>query len=499
MIRRQSISNTVDWPAIFIYILLIAMGGMSVFCATYNPEHPLAIFEFGQKAGKQVIWILCSGVIATSILLINSRIWETFSMIIYTALILLLILTIFISSGHKGSHSWIDIGPFALQPAEFAKFATALALSHVISRYDFHLKGFRNYAIVCALFLLPMVIIIAQNETGSALVFSSFFLVLYRKGMPGVLLFLSFLAIVLFIIVIKFGDPLAESLSQNTFWSSFGSIGLLVACILIFLTVVGFLLVFHRDTESVWFLIKILISTIVVALAINYFFSLSYCLFAIAFLLFVFAWSVVRAWRAPISSSIRTPSRKFFSLLAVFTLSATLYSQSASMAFNVLQPHQQSRIRVVLGMEDDPKGAGYNVNQSKIAIGSGQFIGKGFLNGTQTKLNYVPEQETDFIFCTIGEEFGFVGSFLVLVLYLLLMIRIVQIAERQNEEFNQIYGYCVATILFFHFAINIGMVIGLAPIIGIPLPFFSYGGSSLWSFTIMLFVLLRLDASRLER
>jgi rod shape determining protein RodA len=169
------------------------------------------------------------------------------------------------------------------------------------------------------------------------------------------------------------------------------------------------------------------------------------------------------------------------------------------MAFNVLQPHQQSRIRVVLGMEDDPKGAGYNVNQSKIAIGSGQFIGKGFLNGTQTKLNYVPEQETDFIFCTIGEEFGFVGSFLVLFLYLLLMIRIVQIAERQNEEFNQIYGYCVATILFFHFAINIGMVIGLAPIIGIPLPFFSYGGSSLWSFTIMLFVLLRLDASRLER
>lgn len=317
--------------------------------------------------------------------------------------------------------------------------------------------------------------------------------------MPGVLLFLSFLAIVLFIIVIKFGDPLAESLSQNTFWSSFGSIGLLVACILIFLTVVGFLLVFHHDTESVWFLIKILISTIVVALAINYFFSLSYCLFAIAFLLFVFAWSVVRAWRAPISSSIRTPSRKFFSLLAVFTLSATLYSQSASMAFNVLQPHQQSRIRVVLGMEDDPKGAGYNVNQSKIAIGSGQFIGKGFLNGTQTKLNYVPEQETDFIFCTIGEEFGFVGSFLVLFLYLLLMIRIVQIAERQNEEFNQIYGYCVATILFFHFAINIGMVIGLAPIIGIPLPFFSYGGSSLWSFTIMLFVLLRLDASRLER
>ena len=169
------------------------------------------------------------------------------------------------------------------------------------------------------------------------------------------------------------------------------------------------------------------------------------------------------------------------------------------MAFNVLQPHQQSRIRVVLGMEDDPKGAGYNVNQSKIAIGSGQFIGKGFLNGTQTKLNYVPEQETDFIFCTIGEEFGFVGSFLVLFLYLLLMIRIVHIAERQNEEFNQIYGYCVATILFFHFAINIGMVIGLAPIIGIPLPFFSYGGSSLWSFTIMLFVLLRLDASRLER
>lgn len=189
----------------------------------------------------------------------------------------------------------------------------------------------------------------------------------------------------------------------------------------------------------------------------------------------MFAWSVVRAWRAPISSSIRTPSRKFFSLLAVFTLSATLYSQSASMAFNVLQPHQQSRIRVVLGMEDDPKGAGYNVNQSKIAIGSGQFIGKGFLNGTQTKLNYVPEQETDFIFCTIGEEFGFVGSFLVLFLYLLLMIRIVQIAERQNEEFNQIYGYCVATILFFHFAINIGMVIGLAPIIGIPLPFFLMG------------------------
>ena len=422
-------------------------------------------------------------------------------MVIYTALILLLILTIFISSGHKGSHSWIDIGPFALQPAEFAKFATSLAIAHVVSRYDFHLKGFRSYAIACTLFLLPMIIIVAQNETGSALVFSSFFLVLYRKGMPGVLLFLSFFAVVLFIVVIKYGsNPLELSASGNDFLSSFGSVGFLIACTLIFLTDIGFLLIFHRDTESVWFLLKALLPTVVIALVVNYFFPISYCLFGLAFLFFVFVWTIVRAWRAPTSSSsIHIPARKFFSLLAVFTLVSILYIQSASIAFNVLQPHQQSRVRVVLGMEDDPKGAGYNVNQSKIAIGSGQFIGKGFLNGTQTKLNYVPEQETDFIFCTIGEEFGFVGSSVVLILYLLLMIRIVQIAERQNEEFNQIYGYCVAAVLFFHFAINIGMVIGLAPIIGIPLPFFSYGGSSLWSFTIMLFVLLRLDASRLER
>lgn len=480
MSRNVSFWKSLDWFSIGIYIALLVMGWLSVFGASYDFDHP-EIFDFSQRAGRQMLWIFLAVLIAGAILLIDVRVYDVFAFFIYGFTILLLIATIFLAPDIKGSRSWLVFGPVSIQPAELAKFATGLALARYMSQYSFRLKGLKGYAPVVGLILLPMGLIICQHETGSALVFAAFFIMLYREGMPGVLLYLAFCCVVLFILICSFGGVLLQP-------EGVGSLGMLLSQAFIFITTCGFLYVYEKDKSAIWYLIKVLLPMAVIAFLVNLLINVDYNYFGFAFLLFAIGYIL---WKAIIHKSTH------YFLMAVFVVCSIGFCYSTDYIFDdVLEVHQQTRIKVFLGMEDDPTGAGYNVNQSKIAIGSGQFFGKGFLNGTQTKLKYVPEQDTDFIFCTVGEEHGFLGSIFVIGAYLALILRLIALAERQRNSFGRIYGYSVASIFFFHFTINIGMVLGLAPVIGIPLPFFSYGGSSLWSFTILLFIFLRLDAAR---
>ncbi len=487
MSREKSITKTIDKWTVLIYAILVLMGCVAVYCASYDfDNHTLlsGLVDWDQRICKQLVWVLVGCFLAVLILHIKARVIDVLAYLIYGVVLLVLLATIFVAPDIKGSHSWLVLGPFSFQPAEFAKTATALAVAKGMSRYDFRLEGIRSYIPVCLLFLLPAALIILQNETGSALVYLSFFLVLYRKGMPGVLLYLAFIAVVLFVLPIRFGESFLQP-------DRVGNVGLLLSLVAIILSSFGFLVIMYRDLPMLMLCLKVLFGTVVVSILVNLFVTIDYTWFGYAYLLFLAVYSVVQSIRR---------IRKSYLLLALFAVSSVVFCLSGDYLFeNALQPHQQSRINVLLGVEDDPTGAGYNVNQSKIAIGSGGFFGKGFLKGTQTKLDYVPEQTTDFIFCTVGEEFGFLGCMVVIGLFMYLMYRLLMIAERQTEPFNQVYCYCVVAIFFFHLMINIGMVIGIMPVIGIPLPFFSYGGSSLWGFTVLLFILLRLDASRLER
>lgn len=400
-----------------MFLLMVVMGWLNIYAAVYNEEHQ-SIFDLSQNYGKQTIWIAGALVLALMILVIDGKFYAAFSYPIYGAMLLLLLSTFAFARDVKGSYGWIDIGSFKLQPAEFAKFATNMALAKYLSTLDIRMQDMRTKITSLILLGVPMAIILLQNDTGSALVFGAFIFVLYREGLSGNILLLGFLTIVLFVLT------------------------LLVDQLILFSIIGGIALVFFfliRKTRK-----NILVIVIGALLASSVVFSVDY---------------VYR---------------------------------------NVLQAHQRTRIDVLLGKQTDLKGAGYNVNQSKIAIGSGEFWGKGFLQGTQTKYDFVPEQSTDFIFCTVGEEWGFVGSSVVILLFMALLARIIYVAERQRSQYSRIYGYGVASILFFHLMINIGMTIGLAPVIGIPLPFFSYGGSSLWSFTILLFIFIKLDAYRLQ-
>jgi rod shape determining protein RodA len=456
------------------------MGWISVYGASYDFENT-SILDFDQRAGKQLLWIVCSFGLGILLLMIDSRIYDVFAYFIYAAVILLLIATIFLAPEIKGSRSWLVLGPVSLQSAELAKFATGLALAKYMSRYNFKLHGIRAYLPVLFIILLPVLCILMQNETGSALVFLAFFLVLYREGMSGVLLYMGLCFVLLFIVVVRFGDTMIQV--------DRGTLGMVLAQAFIIVSQLGFIAVFEKNFKLIKLFLQVYAGIIVLAVVLNFFLKINYE--------YVGYFAIALSGGYLVFKSISLHRKSYF-LITLFMLLCVGYSFSADYIIDrVLEPHQQSRIRVVLGMEDDPSGTGYNVNQSKIAIGSGQFLGKGFLNGTQTKLKYVPEQDTDFIFCTVGEEHGFWGAVLVLSIYLALMLRLLMLAERQREPFSRIYGYSVAAILFFHFTINIGMVLGLAPVIGIPLPFFSYGGSSLWGFTILLFIFLRLDAARL--
>ncbi len=417
MSKREKISGSIDWVTVTIYIILVTLGWFSVFTASAG-EDVTNLFDLSTRYGKQILWIGLAVVLALIILVIDAKFFSTFSFVFYFGMLILLIAVLLFGSVVAGSKSCFKIGGFAIQPAEFAKFATALAMAKYLSILNIDMRRLKTKLISLTILAVPALLILLQNDTGSALVYFSFVIVLFREGFSGLLL------------------------------------------------IVGIIM-------TLLFLVTLLISELYVIAA----------LVVLAFLILIFIRSVRRHWKA---------------VMGILVLS-TAFVYSVNYSFeNVLEPHQKKRINVLLGLEEDLRGAGYNVNQSKIAIGSGGLAGKGFRQGVLTRYNFVPEQSTDFIFCTVGEEWGFIGVTTVILLFLALLIRIVLLAERQRSKFSRIYGYGVASILFFHFAINIGMTVGLAPVVGIPLPFFSYGGSSLWAFTILLFIFIKQDAKRLN-
>ena len=477
-----SVFRSLDWVTIILYIILVSAGAVSIYAASYDFDNA-SMFDFSEFSGKQFLWIGLSLVIGGVILLLDYRIYEAYAYPIYGVVILVLIATIFLAPDIKGSRSWLVFGPVSLQPAEFGKFATALALAKLFSSYNFSLNAkISNYFRALILIFLPICLILLQKETGSALVYFSLIFVLYREGMSGLVLFSVFCAVLYFVVAVKFADPLILGIPVGEF----------TVFILILLIYSLMLLFYCRDliiarNVIVGFAASGILAWILSACGV----SVNGTVFFLVILGLAIAYTLLAMFHHRIQKFLITVSFAVVSVLFLFSVNYVFG--------NVLEPHQQMRIKVALGIEDDIRGAGYNVNQSKIAIGSGGFTGKGFLNGTQTKLKYVPEQHTDFIFCTIGEEEGFVGSTAVLVVFLAFILRIIHIAERQRTAFGRVYAYCVVACLIFHLCINVGMVIGLCPVIGIPLPFFSYGGSALWGFTIMLFIMLRIDAARKER
>lgn len=477
-----SVFRSLDWITIIMYILLVSAGAVSIYAASYDFDNA-SMFDFAEFSGKQFLWIGLSLIIGFIILLLDSRLYEAYAYPIYGAVILILIATIFLAPDIKGSRSWLVFGPVSLQPAEFGKFATALALAKLFNSYNFSLNAkISNYFRALIIIFLPICLILLQRETGSALVYFSLIFVLYREGMSGLVLFSVFCAILYFVVAVKFADPLVLDIPIGEF-SVFVIITLIYSLMLVF---------YCKDfiiarNVIIGFLASEIIVGVLSACGVNINGTIFFC----SILGLAMAYTLLAMFHHRIEK---------FLITVVFALVSVLFLFSVNYVFgNVLEPHQQTRIKVALGIEEDLRGAGYNVNQSKIAIGSGGVTGKGFLNGTQTKLKYVPEQHTDFIFCTIGEEEGFIGSTVVLTVFLAFILRLIHIAERQRTAFGRVYAYSVVSFLIFHLCINIGMVIGLCPVIGIPLPFFSYGGSALWGFTILLFILLRIDAARKER
>ena len=479
--KNVSFIKSVDWVIIALYLVLVICGWFSICGASYTYGEP-DFLSFDTRAGKQLIWIGCSLAIGFVLLMLEKKLYEMLAYVFYALIILLLIATIFVGSDIKGSHSWIRLGGGVnLQPAEFAKAATALALARYMSSYGFSMHNLRDLLKVIGLIMLPMLIIIMQKETGSALVFLSFFLMLYREGMSGAFLFSGICAIVYFIVGIRFADvPL---------WGMPVSTGEFVVLFLIQLCTAGMLGTYIRKKSLMYWTGGIILGVTGVALLFSLYvipFDVAWIQLGLCILLILY---LIYMWlRERINN---------FAYIAMFILGSVVFFYSSNYVFSeVLSEHQKPRIEVVLGMKEDLTGAGYNVNQSKIAIGSGGLTGKGFLNGTQTKLKYVPEQDTDFIFCTIGEEQGFLGASAVLLLFLAFILRIMALAERQPDAFGRVYGYSLVGIFLFHLFINVGMVLGITPVIGIPLPFFSYGGSSLWGFTILLFIFIRIDSVR---
>lgn len=477
-----SVFKSIDWITISLYLILVAFGAVSIYAASYDFDNA-SLFDLNEFSGKQIMWIGLSLILGCVILLTDYRIYKTYAYPIYITVLAVLLLTVFIAPDIKGSHSWLKFGPVSLQPAEFGKFATALALAKLFDSYNFVLNAkISNYFRALIIIFLPIILILFQRETGSALVYLSFIFVLYREGMSGLVLFSVLCAVTYFVVAVKFAEPLILGIPLGEF----------TVLIIIMLIFALMLLFYCRDIIIARNVIYGYAgSGVIVAILSLCGVQVNGLVYFLSMLLIGMAYTAVAMFRHRIGK---------FLITIGFALTSILFLFSVNYVFgNILEPHQQMRIKVALGIEENLQGAGYNVNQSKIAIGSGGVTGKGFLNGTQTKLKFVPEQHTDFIFCTIGEEEGFIGSSLVLVLYLGLILRLIHVAERQRTAFERVYAYCVVSILIFHLGINVGMVIGLCPVIGIPLPFFSYGGSSLWGFTILLFILLKLDAARKER
>ena len=469
-----------DWWTICIYVALLTFGWISVCGASYTFGET-DVLSLDTRSGMQVVWIGTSLCIGLVLLLLDDRYYDTFAYVIYGLLLLLLFATIFNPHEIKGSRSWLVLGPLRLQPAEFAKFATALAVAKYMSTYGYNIHRVKDFVATLALILTPMLFIVMQKETGSALVYTAFFLVLYREGMPGSVLFVGIAAVIYFVVGIRYEEPLL--------WDTPTSVGRFTVLLLIQLFSVAMVWVYEKNHE--------LCAHLLMLCGIGTLLALLFSKFVIPFdVVWVQVVSTVAIVGLLVWWALGSRVRTYFYIAAFAVGSVAFYYSADYMLNEVLEPHQRVRINVLLGLEEDPSGAGYNVHQSEIAIGSGGLEGKGFLNGTQTKLKFVPEQDTDFIFCTVGEEEGFVGSAGVLLLFLALILRLIALAERQTFRFGRIYGYAVLSIFLFHVFINVGMVLGLTPVIGIPLPFFSYGGSSLWGFTLLLFIFLRIDAAR---
>lgn len=476
----MGLRHRADWLAILLYLILVVIGWLTIYAADGTYTITDTSFSIEGRALSQLIWIGISAGAAIAILLIDTFFLKQSAPVFYFAMIGLLIVTIFIAPDIKGSRSWLVItDSVRLQPAEFSKLTTALMLAWWMSKYNFSLERTRDLAIAFAIIIAPMLIIVLQSETGSALVYAAFIIILYREGLSSAVPLFGVFCALLFVLELKLAEPV---------WGVTPA-GRLVVPLLIYLGM-ALSAQAYCELDRAWLVgLVIAPSLMIMAAILSLWMSVDFSIFAILALVLLLLWVVLQAY------GLR--GRHIGRLITFAGLSVAMYTGVGYFFDNILQPHQQTRILVSLGLKDDPAGAGYNVHQSLIAIGSGGLLGKGYLQGTQTKLSYVPEQTTDFIFCTIGEEEGFIGCLVVLLLFLALICRIIYIAERQPETFARVYGYTVASILFFHLLVNVGMVIGLVPVIGIPLPYISYGGSSLLSFTLILFVLLRLDASRM--
>ena len=453
-----------------IYALLVIFGWINIYAANYSPEKTV-FFDLGSEHFKQLIWIALSVVLIGVIFLIDSKFYVEFAYVFYAITLFLLVTVLLFGKEINGAKSWFEVGPVRFQPAELTKVATALALARLMSRFGFDISQPSNMFKIAAIILTPVLMILLQNDTGSALVYFVFIIVLYREGMAPYVLFFGFIAAIVAVLTL---------IIPNVY-----IIGLIISIILVALYFQGVKKPVFK--ALLWGGVAVTV-TFYGARLLKIGLKPEYILIVGVLTVSVFLFYI------SIKKRIRV-----IPLYILILWAAVVLAFSADYFFDeVLNDYQRTRINVLLGLQEDPLGAGYNVNQSKIAIGSGGLVGKGFLQGTQTKFDFVPEQSTDFIFCTVGEEWGFVGSMFVIIGFMTLMLRLIFLAERQHSDFSRIYGYGVASIFFFHFAVNIGMTIGLAPVIGIPLPFFSYGGSSLWGFTLLLFIFLKLDTNRNE-
>lgn len=422
MLKRQDkIWNKVDWLTVLIFFALVFVGWLNIVASVYDGES--SIFSFDLNSGKQLLWIGASICLIIVIMTVDFKTYESLSYLIYGVFIATLLLVLIFGKEISGARSWFQFGGFGLQPSEFAKFATALALAKYMSDHPVKFEKLKDYLMLGLIIGLPMALILLQPDAGTAMVFGSLIIVLYREGLNPTIIIIGLIAVLLFVLTL-----FVEQLT------------LVISITVLTLLVVGIIIGIGVKTRK-------RITTVVIG--------------------------------------------------AILVIGVVVSVDK--IVTDVLKPHQQNRIKALINPDSDPLGFGFHVTQSKIAIGSGGAWGKGFLQGTQTRLDFVPEQSTDFIFCTLAEEHGWIGSFVVIALFIILLFRVINIAERQKVRFSRIYGYSVAAIIFFHFMVNIGMTIGLFPVIGIPLPFFSYGGSSLWAFTILLFILVKLDAHRMQR
>ena len=467
----RGIKKSVDWALVVTYLLLIIIGWVNIY-ASIHSDGPASIFDYNFRSGKQFVWILTAlGLAALILFVVNAQLWESASIPLYLGVLCLLVAVIFLGVEVKGSRSWFEFGPIRFQPAEVSKITTSLLLATLMSQVNFRITRFKDFLLTALILGIPMVVILAESETGSALVYVGFIFVMYREGFSGWWIFCIGMAALLFILTLT-ASPyvsilvlagvllLCNGLESNkigvAFWIFSGV--LLILCLLPW--------IFGKfSPES--FVSKINPLYILVGI----------CVAAVLYLMIV-------GYRS---------RHRFLSMSALGLIAGMALVFSTEFIFNnILQDHQRKRIEVLLGMKEDPAGVGYNVNQSMIAIGSGGLHGKGFLGGTQTTFGFVPEQSTDFIFCTVGEEWGFLGCLVVISLYVFLISRIIRDAEKSRKAFTRIYGYCVASCIFMHLFINIGMTIGIMPVIGIPLPLLSYGGSSLWAFTVLIFIFIAL-------